>query len=142
MSDPTEDLQGKVALSCRILAMEGLVQDILGHVSARTPGRSLQLRDAPNHPHSNFGPHKSIGGSGLGAGFVVAVPQRRRNSAASLPMWRARNMRCQEGYRMSRRRNTIRGAAPEVIVTCELASGHGDRATRRGPCLRQSTMKD
>ena len=39
MSDPTEDLQGKVALSCRILAMEGLVQDILGHVSARTPGR-------------------------------------------------------------------------------------------------------
>ena len=39
MSDPTEDLQGKVALSCRILAMEGVVQDILGHVSARTPGR-------------------------------------------------------------------------------------------------------
>jgi ribulose-5-phosphate 4-epimerase/fuculose-1-phosphate aldolase len=39
MSDPTEDLQGKVALSCRILAMEGLVEDILGHVSARTPGR-------------------------------------------------------------------------------------------------------
>jgi len=39
MSDPTEDLQGKIALSCRILAMEGVVQDILGHVSARTPGR-------------------------------------------------------------------------------------------------------
>jgi len=39
MSDPTEDLQGKVALSCRILAMEGVAQDILGHVSARTPGR-------------------------------------------------------------------------------------------------------
>jgi len=29
----------QVALSCRILAMEGLVDDILGHVSARTPGR-------------------------------------------------------------------------------------------------------
>ena len=39
MSDSMEDVQEKVALSCRILAMEGLVNDILGHVSARTPGR-------------------------------------------------------------------------------------------------------
>ncbi len=36
MSDATEDLREKVTLSCRILAMEGLVDDILGHVSART----------------------------------------------------------------------------------------------------------
>src|ERR687897_2394457 len=39
MSDATEDLREKVALSCRILAMEGLVDDILGHVSARTTDR-------------------------------------------------------------------------------------------------------
>jgi ribulose-5-phosphate 4-epimerase/fuculose-1-phosphate aldolase len=36
MVDATQELQEKVALSCRILAMEGLVDDILGHVSART----------------------------------------------------------------------------------------------------------
>jgi ribulose-5-phosphate 4-epimerase/fuculose-1-phosphate aldolase len=39
MSGPTEDLRQKVALSCRILAMEGLVDDILGHVSARIADR-------------------------------------------------------------------------------------------------------
>ena len=37
MADPEkeEELREKVAVSCRILAMEGLVDDILGHVSAR-----------------------------------------------------------------------------------------------------------
>jgi len=35
MAESTEELRGKVAVSCRILAMEGLVDDILGHVSAR-----------------------------------------------------------------------------------------------------------
>ena len=40
MSDVGEDLREKVVLSCRILAMEGLVEDILGHVSARTADRS------------------------------------------------------------------------------------------------------
>ena len=35
MAEPTEELREKVAVSCRILAMEGLVDDILGHVSAR-----------------------------------------------------------------------------------------------------------
>src|SRR3990172_1874709 len=35
MAEPTEILREKVAVSCRILAMEGLVDDILGHVSAR-----------------------------------------------------------------------------------------------------------
>ena len=39
MPDPTEKLQKTVALSCRILAMEGLVEGILGHVSARIPNR-------------------------------------------------------------------------------------------------------
>lgn len=39
MPDPTEQLREKVALSCRILAMEGLVEGILGHVSARIPDR-------------------------------------------------------------------------------------------------------
>lgn len=37
MAHPAEELQKKVALSCRILAMEGLVEGILGHVSARIP---------------------------------------------------------------------------------------------------------
>jgi ribulose-5-phosphate 4-epimerase/fuculose-1-phosphate aldolase len=33
-----EELKHKIALSCRILAMEGLVEGMLGHVSARVPG--------------------------------------------------------------------------------------------------------
>ena len=40
MSDVGEELREKVVLSCRILAMEGLVDDILGHVSSRTADRS------------------------------------------------------------------------------------------------------
>jgi ribulose-5-phosphate 4-epimerase/fuculose-1-phosphate aldolase len=35
MAEPMEELRGKVAVACRILAMEGLVDEILGHVSAR-----------------------------------------------------------------------------------------------------------
>jgi 3,4-dihydroxyphthalate decarboxylase len=35
MADPTEELREKVVVSCRILAMEGLVDGIVGHVSAR-----------------------------------------------------------------------------------------------------------
>jgi len=37
MAEPEKEevLREKVAVSCRILAMEGLVDDILGHVSAR-----------------------------------------------------------------------------------------------------------
>ena len=35
MAESTEELREKVAVSCRILAMEGLVDEILGHVSAR-----------------------------------------------------------------------------------------------------------
>ncbi|MBK5458135.1 class II aldolase/adducin family protein [Peribacillus sp. TH27] len=38
MNDSLEELREKVALSCRILAMEGLVDETLGHVSARIPG--------------------------------------------------------------------------------------------------------
>ena len=37
MQDPLEELRSKVALSCRILAMMGLVKEITGHVSARIP---------------------------------------------------------------------------------------------------------
>ena len=40
MPDLNEELRNKVVLSCRILAMEGLVEGILGHVSARVPGRN------------------------------------------------------------------------------------------------------
>lgn len=38
MADPVAELKEKVALACRILADQGLVSDILGHVSARIPG--------------------------------------------------------------------------------------------------------
>jgi ribulose-5-phosphate 4-epimerase/fuculose-1-phosphate aldolase len=38
MAEPTGELREKVALSCRILAMEGLVDGIVGHVSARIAG--------------------------------------------------------------------------------------------------------
>jgi ribulose-5-phosphate 4-epimerase/fuculose-1-phosphate aldolase len=38
MAETLEELREKVAVSCRILAMEGLVEEILGHVSARIAG--------------------------------------------------------------------------------------------------------
>ena len=37
MAESTDDLRHKVALSCRILAMTGLMKDVLGHVSVRIP---------------------------------------------------------------------------------------------------------
>jgi ribulose-5-phosphate 4-epimerase/fuculose-1-phosphate aldolase len=38
-----DELRRKVALSCRILASEGLVEGMLGHVSARVPGEDEML---------------------------------------------------------------------------------------------------
>ena len=38
MADDAGELRRKVALSCRILAMKGLVRETTGHVSARIPG--------------------------------------------------------------------------------------------------------
>jgi ribulose-5-phosphate 4-epimerase/fuculose-1-phosphate aldolase len=38
MTETLEELRENVAVSCRILAMEGLVDEILGHVSARIAG--------------------------------------------------------------------------------------------------------
>jgi len=38
MDEALHEIREKVALSCRILAMEGLVDETLGHVSARIPG--------------------------------------------------------------------------------------------------------
>ena len=43
MTQPFDDIREKVALSCRILAMEGLVEGILGHVSARIGDGSEML---------------------------------------------------------------------------------------------------
>lgn len=43
MADSIEELKHKVALSCKILAMMGLVKDILGHVSVRIPGTDEML---------------------------------------------------------------------------------------------------
>jgi ribulose-5-phosphate 4-epimerase/fuculose-1-phosphate aldolase len=37
MNDSLYELREKIAISCRILAMEGLVNETLGHVSARIP---------------------------------------------------------------------------------------------------------
>jgi ribulose-5-phosphate 4-epimerase/fuculose-1-phosphate aldolase len=37
MTNSLDELREKVAISCRILAMEGLVDEILGHVSVRIP---------------------------------------------------------------------------------------------------------
>ena len=37
MAESTDELREKVAVSCRILAMEGLVDEILGHVGVRMP---------------------------------------------------------------------------------------------------------
>lgn len=42
-SESLEELREKVALSCRILANEGLVEGMLGHVSARVPGEEEML---------------------------------------------------------------------------------------------------
>jgi ribulose-5-phosphate 4-epimerase/fuculose-1-phosphate aldolase len=38
MAEALDELRHKVALSCRILALTGLVKEITGHVSARVPG--------------------------------------------------------------------------------------------------------
>lgn len=38
MADEVAEIRRKVALSCRILAMQGLVRETTGHVSARIPG--------------------------------------------------------------------------------------------------------
>ena len=38
MSHPTDEIRMKVAVSCRILGMLGLVNESTGHVSARVPG--------------------------------------------------------------------------------------------------------
>lgn len=43
MSESLEELRHKVAVSCRILAMEGLVEGTLGHVSVRIPGSDEML---------------------------------------------------------------------------------------------------
>lgn len=43
MVDPIYELRKKVATSCRIIAMEGLVNETLGHVSARIPGTNEML---------------------------------------------------------------------------------------------------
>ncbi len=43
MTNRLEELREKVALSCRILANEGLVEGMLGHVSARVPGEEEML---------------------------------------------------------------------------------------------------
>lgn len=38
MSDPADPVREKIAVACRILALEGCMEGVLGHVSARIPG--------------------------------------------------------------------------------------------------------
>lgn len=74
------DLRQKVAISMRILAMQGCVRHILGHVSARIPGtdemfircrggneRGLLYTDVQQIRRLNF----DGTGSGLGEGYMV-----------------------------------------------------------------------
>ena len=42
--DELSAVKKKVALACRILAFQGLAEDILGHVSARVDGDRIQIR--------------------------------------------------------------------------------------------------
>ena len=42
-ADPLDELASDVALACRILARQGLVREIIGHVSARIPGTDEML---------------------------------------------------------------------------------------------------
>ena len=53
MPDELEDLRHKVALSCRMLAMMGMVKASLGHVSARIPGTDEML--IPCRAHEDIG---------------------------------------------------------------------------------------
>ena len=46
-----EDLRAKVADSCRILARAGLVENVLGHVSARLDGGRMLIRCRGPHEH-------------------------------------------------------------------------------------------
>jgi ribulose-5-phosphate 4-epimerase/fuculose-1-phosphate aldolase len=43
MTEPADLLREKIALSCRILAMEGCMEAVLGHVSARIPGGADEM---------------------------------------------------------------------------------------------------
>lgn len=43
MEEALKELKNTIALSCQILAMEGLVDETLGHVSARIPGTDEML---------------------------------------------------------------------------------------------------
>lgn len=43
MNESLQEMKEKVAIACRILAMEGMVDEILGHVSARIPGTNEML---------------------------------------------------------------------------------------------------
>ena len=45
------DLRGLVATACRILALEGLVEGVLGHVSARVDGSRMLLRCRGRQEH-------------------------------------------------------------------------------------------
>lgn len=55
MTESLEELQEKVALSCRILGKLGLVKGELGHVSARVPGAEGEMLMSCRGPGAEFG---------------------------------------------------------------------------------------
>jgi ribulose-5-phosphate 4-epimerase/fuculose-1-phosphate aldolase len=60
VADDVEELRRKVAISTRILAMEGLVKDHTGHVSARVPGADemlIRCRGGEERGHLYTGKH-------------------------------------------------------------------------------------
>jgi ribulose-5-phosphate 4-epimerase/fuculose-1-phosphate aldolase len=81
MPDELEDLKHKVALSCRILAMMGMVKASLGHVSARIPGtdemfiRCRAVKDIGlpfvRDEDIRRGPLTTASGADMGDGYVA-----------------------------------------------------------------------
>ncbi len=76
-----EELREEVALACRILASEGLVRDIIGHVSARIPGTSemfIRCRAADEEGLAYTTPHqvrrlRFDGSPGAGEGYAAPL---------------------------------------------------------------------
>lgn len=54
MADSLDELRHKVALSCRILSITGLMKDVLGHVSARIPGTNEMVIRCRGHEESGL----------------------------------------------------------------------------------------
>jgi ribulose-5-phosphate 4-epimerase/fuculose-1-phosphate aldolase len=82
MADEATELRRKVALSCRILAMKGLVRETTGHVSARIPDTNEMLIRGRGNGESGllFTREEDVlrcdfDGSGIADNAAVGTPQ-------------------------------------------------------------------